>query len=554
MLPAAVGGLSPASVVYRAAEAFEETQAKETDVIIPPEAPSVPRPPSLESLMLEHKVSEQLKPFSTKVTKEDFQTFKAFWLRWVDQPAPEWEHAAILKTVLQGNPSTTAMIEAVFEAYQTLFPVYSRGRLHLMNANLRVIRQKYIQNIYTLSGVFVQCCERDSLTKARQQILLYRPYYAKEIHPYFLILQRFVNFLHEMLEREQAVELKRPFGDISVGDVGGLGFYRDATGYVPIAFYKNPQDLEVIYFHMGEDLEKVFLFDNGEFISQSGFLIDIVNGSEGPLAKVRGFYGAGTPNPFCATEISHLMPLDIEEPKFQTLFALIDDEIQLFLKMREQRRIFFIPIPAQGYESTEFYYCLLQDLILRSRISAVPEQQEQAIQFLKAIEKCEGKSVETLVNELEREIKDNLRSEYEREVEEEQLKRSKQVSEGTTPGMKVERKPHKGKKREKVKPVQEAPKSLDQRVEEGFKEFQIKGRIKYRHLMKVTRKVMKKFPETLEALQDVRQHGSHQVMHTEEAPETLVRPHGRKDAAVSQRSANRFLSALMDQVKKVFSS
>lgn len=558
---------SPSYVAFQATQDGDKSHPiEDVQELVPVVLPVVsPPPPSLESTWLEYKVAKtfEQKP-STKVTLQEYEAFRVFLAEWITRPIPSyWARATDLQHCLQICPPPLILhrLEELFRTYQDLGTIYKKGKQDNMNQKELEWRRTFADRFWVIASLFSALCERDA--NGAIKVELYKEYYKKVIHPHFLMIQRLTNFYHLMLEKEGAKELKHPYSVLEVNPSQGLAFYRDSQGYVPILFHLDPHGIEVVYIYFGEDAlpsshehqSKVFLVDHGKFVLKSGFIIDLRKKGGGISADISGFYGEETETPFFTSALFERFIMNSEVSVKQIRLAhLIEDDIEAFLKKPEcNHDLFFIPLPAQGIESREFAYCLLQDLIVQSLNRARPEEQRQAIEWLKAIEECEGKPIKEMVDEFEGEIKANIKSEYEREVEEEQLKRSKQVSEGTTPGIK-KKGISKGKKQEKPSPKESPtpPKPVDARVEEAFMEFRVKGRIKYRRMLNIAKKILKKYPDTF-AVKEEKQHGSHHVLHLDEGPPaSLVKPHGKKDAAISQRFANKFVDAILDQVKRSF--
>ncbi|MCE5317768.1 MAG: hypothetical protein LLG04_10505 [Parachlamydia sp.] len=572
-----------------------------------------PPPPSLESRMVEHKVAQAMsKKLETKVSVEDFENFKQFLTNHLHQRIiPGTESESSSAEFLNGCSLEKLLNcwECVFQSYKNIFPFYTHRKLKTMTKQELTSREKFLSSFWFISYFLSQICYRDMQTVALRDIPNYKRHYQEKIHPHFLVFQRLTNFLHMMLEKEGAVELLNPLSTLKIdgvpwvrpGYVGGMGFYRDNHGYCPIPFSYQTKEIESIYLFYGEDAlpseknpyqTKVFLTQFSEFITQSGVIVDI-----GAQAEARQFLGMDTATPFLVGEVVIIRLNDKPQDEAVALPAAVEKSSQLAVELsskgvltpallpsgnessqanesesairqlqlvaarlmlslikgeiqKSKCDLYFVPMPAREIEKREFAYCQLQDLFIRSKNAAQPKAQRLALEWLQKIEAMENKPVETMLKELEDEIKADLRTQYQLEVEREQELRSQRVREGITEGLRKEKKSKKSKRREVAQNPVETPtsKRVDLRVEEAFQKFKVHGRIKYRNLVKVARQAMKEFPEAFDVPQNFNQRGSHQVLHLESGPATLVQVHGRKDTAVPKYYANPFLDELMKRV------
>ncbi|MCE5318584.1 MAG: hypothetical protein LLG04_14630 [Parachlamydia sp.] len=559
-------------------EVIEDSGKMATET--PPADSALTLRPSLQSQMIAHQVSKafEKQEYNTSITEKEFQEFHAFWQDWLKQPVPtNWSS---LDDFYLAREVFGSRMEDLYKLYLRLKPIYNHMEPHKISANDINLRQQFAFNLGMLAHLFGLLCDRDAGLQERPQILkdlcgvdpgfafgssslAYKQHYQQKIHAHFLIFQRFANFLHAFLEKEGAAECKHPYDAIEVQPRAYLAFLQDGNGYVPVSYACNPQTFEVTNVTYGESAlpklgpqYKVFLVDHGTVITQSGFLVEMMKVLGQTLVSVKGFYGEDTATPLLLTLEEQYASTKAPVVKIQILMASIADVMTAFEKSEEIRDFCFIPLPQQGMESKEFAYCFLQEIIIRSKIPVRPEEQKQAAEWLRQIEQIEGKPAEELVKELEAEIK----TEYAREVQEQQRLRTQQVITGTTPGAGLTRKERKTKARKQEKAQQVAkkeppPKTVDQKVEEAFQNLKVNGRIKFRKMMKMAQNVLKLHPDTLtKVLKDEKQQGSHHVLHMEQGTATIVHPHGRQDKTISPKSANRFLGAIFDQMKKTMTS
>lgn len=599
----------PSSAESQPAAAASEVACSQTSSQEPP-------PPSLESRMMEHKVAQAFpKKLETSVSKDDFDNFIRFVVAQLQKSTTkESTSANFLKSLPLMHVFSGC--QTLFKSYQNLVPVYRK--LRPMTKQELEYRQDFQSSLWFMTYLFSQICNRDMITVADKNIPNYKRHYQENLHPNFLILQRLINFLHVMLEKEGAEELLNPLSTLKIdlakwvrpGFVGGLGFYPDTHGYIPIAYSFHAKEIESTYLYYGEDAlpskenpeqTKVFLNYLGEFITQSGLIIDI----ESSQIEIREFLGTDKKTPFHVGEVI-VIKLQEEEklalpegvsntqldsipsskgeltsvPSSSTesvpissptesvpsssskekvpdstvdqmqsvaarlILSLVSGEIK-----RSRYDLYFVPIPESQIEKREFAYCLLQDLVARSQNAAQPKAQKLALEWLQKIEAMEEKPVQSLMQELEKEIRADLRTEYEIKVQKEQELRSQRVRDGLTEGLKKEKKSKKDRGKNPPKQTNTPPSNrVEQRVEEAFQKFKVHGCIKYRNMLKVARQAMKEYPKVFEATRP-NQRGSHHVLHTETGPATLAQSHGKKDSTITMSNANQFLDDLMKHVK-----
>lgn len=510
--------------------------------------------------MMAYQVAKELDiqpSISPHITHAEFEVFHNFWKKWMIQPVPtNWANAQGLLKLSEGKQS----LDELFQDYQTLQHI-STGKKLEMPENIDTLRGRFMFNCWNVAIVFSYLCERDLISKAITSLAIYKPYYQNFIHPHFLIFQRFVNFLYAMLEKEKVDALRHPLGVIPILQHGGLGFLNDRNGYLPIPLCFNPQSVELNFIHYGADAltsqarigqRKAILVDHGEIVIRSCFLVDLQKTSGKVVVSARRFYGVDSSFPFSTYEETMPADLDALDMKNKILLAGIQEDVEAFKKNASNlHEVFIIPLPHSEMERKEFAYCFLLDLVARSNLTLRPLEQQQALAAVKTIEEIQQKPIAEVVKNLEEEIKAELRSKYEQEVADEQRLRSQKVSEGTTQG--IRRKMDKKMNKNELHKPGKAPKqkSIAEKVEEGFQEIKVSGRIKFQKLMRMGREVLK-HNDAANLLQDDKQKGSHQVLHMEQGPPvTIVHPHGKKDKTVSAQSANRFLNAILKQVKKV---
>ncbi|MCE5315858.1 MAG: hypothetical protein LLG04_00665 [Parachlamydia sp.] len=513
-------------------------------------------------------------PIETRVALADFEKLKSFWQKWSSRPiAITGRDNPDLIEIQKGFPLNSQLqcLDKLHQYHQLLSNCYKKGKVKSMSRQELAMRNDYTFQLSLLSTLFHQMCLRDT-TIVQRDCNLYRKMYQEEIDPHLQIFQRYSNFLHKMLESEQATELKHPLRLLKfesstlpfTHSQPYLAFLRDSRGWLPIPLNFNSKTLEVSYIYYGESSlpstkaennhqSLVMIVDHGELVTQNGFLIEITKTDQESMVDIIGYFGPESSMPFLTTPLTKRL-FDADAAGMVKTLSPIIPEIDSFLNdLSSQRELYFLPLNLGPDEREEFHYCLLLEAILQSRSANRPEQQAAAVAFIKQLEQAEGKPIEEVLKEQEKVIKAKLRTEYEREVEEEQQLRSKQVAEGKTAGAGPSKKKKKGQTASKSPAP--ATKSVDERIEQGFKTFLVKGPIKYRRLIQLTKDMLKKSPETLsKILQDENQRGSHHILHTQQGPVTLVEPHGKKDRTISARVANRFCDAVLEQMRKSIES
>lgn len=537
----------------------KEVQPEEPPCV-PAAAPSPPHPPSLESQMLALRVQAALpQEPNMDVSHEQFSAFLAFCANWSKQPSNNflWGNFSTYQEFVQtaAKSDIPGMLKTFFEQYMALKNFKGSQRDHAR------LKSDFVQSFWNLCTIFILLCERDAHSfesVMRDASSDYRRHYSSAIHPHYMILQRFANFILKLSDKEVQLSEDKMRGVLSIGPRQRLGFFFDKENYVPIPFAHNPDELEIIYLHYGQALlpshkqrlTPVFIFDKSQFVTSSGFLVEIKKlPSMAPRSHLsvlcRGFFGEGTFSPFCVTDGLLGSP---QMPEFANLYDLLEDEIEAFKRQKKREcDTFFLPFPSQKSECDDFAYCFLLELIERTKDQTDSKGAEEAQKMLQHISELEGMPAEEIVKSLEKTIKDNLLSEYERKVQKEQQQRSAAVIAGAAPSLRSG-KPKKNRKHsEKNEPKKDLKKEAELFVEAEFQDLQLHGRIRFRRMLKMVGKVLKKHPEMFKK---DNQRGSHHVLHVGQGGATLVQTHGRHDNTMSPYMAKRFMKKIMDQVNQ----
>lgn len=513
-------------------------------------------------------------PIETKITKEEYQQLRQWWEKWATSGVSPVNENPDVARVLELSTAETqlAYLENLHDCYQTLSTRY-HGKIKPLNAQDRRKRGEYPIFLSLLTCAFQQLCIRDTAIHGRKTAL-YHQLYQTEIDPCFRLFQRYANFLNKMLEMEEAKELKHPLRLLKIeaqqifpNSHCHLAFERDSGGWLPLAFNFNPNTLEVSAIYYGDSAlpsvlhdyqTKVMMVDHAEMVTQSGFIVDAEKRDGWFMVSVSGYFGTDSPTPYLNTPYGEKFITDMDNSKevkelVQRISPILPEIASFANDPKPDREVYFVPLPMKQDEREEFSYLLLQHLM--HQLTASEEERNNARTWIKQIEQVEGKPIGQVIKEQEAAIKEKLRTEYELEVEEEQQQRSQQVASGATKALRKDKKNKNEKKPHAHSQSASPSKTVDQAVEERFQAFRVKGPIKYRRLIQMTKQMMKQHPEAFShIIQEENQRGSHHVLHTEQGPLTLVQPHGKKDNVVSAKMANRFCDALLDQVRRTMES
>lgn len=529
---------------------------------------------SLSSLVAEHQLKKEVSPSSYEMlVKEDaFKTFEKFYL------SAAFEDPSIAATLVfhgtfpQSNfEEKQKRLKRIWEDYRDLYAFHSQGSKKSL-AQVKAINEKrdrFAADCFDLATDFNSVCG-EKIQSAWDPIFSegMAKRYRDEIHPQFRTFQRLMNFFFHLWEKEGKGGSRRDFGIIEIDTKRCFAYFLEEEGYLPIPFVNNPADLEMIYLHYGSAAAnppphkggQLYIYDKMEQDTHSGFILELQKiPAQGVQFVIRGYYGANTATPFCTEEVVVLAPPNAVPKTMQIkrLVELFKQDIAKFEASQKEKDILFFPFPEED-EQTKMNYLLIEELVAKSKNMEKPEEQKLALEWIAYIEQMEGKPISDVQKEAEQAVMEEIASEYDREIAQQQQSISQQVSEGNIVGKAREHakkdKPtnRKHKSDQKSHKFQSEP-TLDQaqqqalrkkEIQNRFDQLRANGRIKYRSLLKIAKTVLKEHPTEF---QKENKKGSHKVLHFDSGPASLVKIHGTKDSSMSKHYANRVIKNILNR-------
>jgi len=480
---------------------------------------------------------------STVVSQEDFNKFQTF-------------------TTINFPKLLDSPVDRLWQSYTYLYRYQTSKKTILYQKQEKL----FIKSCWEVATLFNTHAEKTSIENYNLNYRMYcgtnqghelnQKAYQENIHPLFLIFQRFINLAVTIAKPVECLGVTG-IRVLKIDDERALAFTQDSQGFVPVPFCPFAP-LEIIYIHYGEQIfqppefccGKVFIFEEGKLNSANGFLLEMTKHSIGETrVNTRGYYGGNTAAPFYASSKTIQSNLDSAHLGTQSLLLLLQNEIEKFHKDKTISDTFFIPTPDIDSEKEEFCYFLIQDLISQS-YSTEAEHRENALLLLGYIESELGSSIEEISLQLEEQIKHKISSPSDKEIEAEWNKAHKSVIDGTKEKGKRRTSSRRGKKTAKAQLQKKKHCSHSTKVEQDFEAFKVTAAKKYKYVVKIAQDLLKEMPlEQARLVKEIRR-GSHHTLHFPKGGAvTIVEPHGKKEL-VPQKTVNRFIEKLALLIQK----
>ncbi|MCB1119474.1 MAG: hypothetical protein KDK65_05900 [Chlamydiia bacterium] len=432
-----------------------------------------------------------------EVSKEEWEQFTTFYLQFGKQlGTSQFDANAWIKH-----------LPTHFATYNTLFNRPKDERL----------AKHFAESCWNLGTVFLHLVEthlqaQQGLLSDQTDYVKRRHCYRSTIHPHFLTFQKMTNFLATCIPK---TKLDETIYSIEIDQQRRLALVPDTLGYIPVPYLHTTKETQLVLIHWGDRIlnppeghhELLLFFDCGRLEPRDGFVVDL---TRQPLTNcpVMTLYGVHDQWKSLLTVVAHPASPDPLVRKFAKYF--VEDIKSFTIRTAIDHDVFFVPLPPTPQEEREFAYLLLD---------AMKENKEPVD--------------ETILSELEREMR--------AKIEAEQQARQAAVVAGTTQGARGGKRGKGGKKAAPKPPTSKQP-SREDLVDQAFKQWKVEGRIKYQRLLHIARQILKENPEVL---QSVTQNGSHLSLHTAAGVATVA----RRDE-VSQTSANNFIREVLRAVNR----
>ena len=155
-------------------------------------------------------------PFDTNVSNKEFSQLSQFWKNWTalpyDLPGAGHSDEFVLLPSWFPAPRQLEYLQTLDFSYRSLVTCYENIERKLQNPMpqrlFEELQKTYRHRLLYLTIAFSSSI-RD-LFRCERNHTRHQSEYQQDVHPYFCIFQRYVNFFQKMLEMDKAPQLKHP--------------------------------------------------------------------------------------------------------------------------------------------------------------------------------------------------------------------------------------------------------------------------------------------------------------------------------------------------------
>lgn len=371
--------------------------------------------------------------------------------------------------------------------------------------------------------------------------------------PHFLTFQKLTDTLFTLRKNCMGIEKPQEFEIIETSFNYKIGVFPDSNGYVPFLISKEKTHTACIYYGTNSYPQKVFTFNHGNLIPESGIATSITNNQ----LKLLWQNGAHGTYPYTAGRITARIPLELKnDPLLSAFKKTFGDDL---LKSN-----CFLSVPISQEEQDIVEILFLENLMEKSKVVS----QSSSVQFLTWLDR-ELDSHQELISpesalkltEIHQTLEERMIATIEANLEAQTIVENEtkvsvpQQNEAVKKAkIKTKGQPNKtGKGRGKGKAKSNAKKTSQKakqsepkapnnhaRARAIYEKVKQEGRIKFRDIIGIINTIKSEVGDELfRNLISVNTAGSHSNFHMQEGKgTTLVPKHGKSDLSIPAKTAN----------------